>query len=55
MDRDVLDDLVQKTDEFVPTEGRWRIYYLGFARGGWTQEAKTFAATYGKAKIQGKN
>jgi AAA+ ATPase superfamily predicted ATPase len=55
MDRDVLDDLVKKTEEFVPTDGRWRIYYLGFARGGWTQEAKTFAATYGKARIQGEN
>ena len=53
MDREVLEGLVQKTEEFVPTEGRWRIYYLGFARGGWTQEAKSFAATYGKTKIQG--
>ena len=55
MDRNVIDDLIKKTEEFVSTEGRWRIYYLGFARGGWTQEAKTFAATYGKTSIQGEN
>jgi AAA+ ATPase superfamily predicted ATPase len=55
MDREILEELTRKTEEFVPSEGQWKIYYLGFARGVWTQEAKTFAATYGKTKIQGKN
>jgi hypothetical protein len=50
MDRDVLESLVQKTEEFVASEGHWRIYYLGFARGGWTHEAKSFAETFGKSK-----
>jgi len=53
MDREVLEGLVQKTEEFVSSEGLWRIYYLGFARGGWTQEAKSFAETFGKSKVQG--
>lgn len=55
MDREVLEDLVKKTDEIVPGEGRWRVYYLGFARGGWTREAKAFAADYEKLKAQGGN
>lgn len=55
MGRDAGDDLVQKTEEFVPAEGCWEIYYLGFARGGWTQEAKTFAATSAKTRIRGEN
>jgi hypothetical protein len=55
MDRDVLEGLVQKTEEFVPAEGNWRIYYLGFARGGWTQGAKSFAGTFGKSKVQGEH
>ena len=55
MDRDVLEDLVQKTAEFVPLEGRWRVYYLGFARGGWSNEAQAHAKTFGKAKVQGEN
>ena len=55
MGRDVLDDLVKKTEEFVSPEGRWRIYYLGFARGGWTQEAQNFADTVGKTVVQGEN
>ena len=53
MDREVLEGLVQKTGEFVASEGHWRIYYLGFARGGWTQEAKSFAGALGKSKVQG--
>ena len=55
MDREVLEGLVQKTEEFVPAEGHWWIYYFGFARGGWTQEAKSFAETFGKSKVQGEN
>lgn len=55
IDRNVMEDLVQKTAEFVPSEGRWRVYYLGFARGGWLNEAQSFAKTFGKAKEQGEN
>ena len=55
MDRSVLEDLIQKTAEFVPSEGRWRVYYLGFARGGWLSEAQGFAKTFSNAKFQGEN
>ena len=51
-DRDVLEGLVQKTEEFVSLEGHWRIYYLGFARGSWTQESRLFAETFGETKAQ---
>ena len=53
MDRSVLEDLVPKTAEFVPSEGHWRVFYLGFARGGWVGEAQTFAKTIGK--VSGEN
>lgn len=55
MDRSVLEELIQKTAEFVPSESRWRVYYLGFARGGWLSEAKGLAKTFGDAKVQGEN
>ena len=48
MDRSVLEDLVQKTAEFVPSEGHWRVFYLGFARCRWLGEAQTFAKTLKK-------
>jgi AAA+ ATPase superfamily predicted ATPase len=55
MDRDVLETLVQKTAEFVPAEGRWRVHYLGFARGGWSREAQAYANAFGKGKAQDEN
>ena len=32
--RDILAALLQKTAEFVPAQGDWRVHYLGFARSG---------------------
>jgi AAA+ ATPase superfamily predicted ATPase len=55
IDRNVLEDLVHKTAEFVPSEGKWRVYYLGFARGGWLSEAQSYAKTFEKVKLQGEN
>jgi AAA+ ATPase superfamily predicted ATPase len=37
--RAVLVDLMAKSPAFVPKEGVWRVYFLGFARGGWTEAA----------------
>ncbi len=42
-ERKVLTDLIAKTAEIVPRQGRWQVYYLGFARGGWTPAATDFA------------
>lgn len=53
--RDVLDDLTGKTAEFVPSEGRWRVYYLGFARGGWKPEAKKLADSFPADAVRGEN
>lgn len=55
MDRDVIETLMQKTGQFVPSEGRWRVYYLGFARGGWLGEAQSLAHAFGRAKVRGEN
>ena len=55
MEQNVLESLVQKTAEFVPSEGHWRIYYLGFARGGWQREAQSFAKMFCKAKVKSEN
>lgn len=41
--RDVLLGLIGKTDEFIPKEGDWRVFYLLFARAGWSDSAQQFA------------
>jgi AAA+ ATPase superfamily predicted ATPase len=43
MGRSVLRELVDKTAEIIPSEGKWTVYYLGFARSGWTTEAQQYA------------
>lgn len=43
MGRSVLRELVEKTAEIVPPDGKWTVYYLGFARSGWTPEAQQYA------------
>lgn len=48
IDRDVMEDLVKKSGEVVPTEGKWMVYYLGFARMGWMDEARQFAAQFNR-------
>ncbi len=52
---EVLKGLVEKTENVVPKDGQWKIYYLGFARQGWTDEAQRFAGTIAKSNIHGKN
>jgi len=51
----VLMDLTNKTEKVVPKEGNWRVYYLGFARSGWTQEAQAFSRRISKGKVKGEN
>jgi uncharacterized protein len=55
MGREVLENLVEKTGEFIPSEGSWRVYYLGFARSGWLAEAQSFAKLSGEDIPQGEN
>ena len=55
MSSDVLQDLVQKTAEIIPAEGNWRVYYLGFARGGWQEAALQFAQTFASQPASGEN
>jgi hypothetical protein len=40
---DVLESLVSKTEAVVPKQGRWKVWYVGFARGGFTPAASGLA------------
>ena len=55
MGRSVIRKLVDKTSEAVPERGKWQIYYLGFARGGWTDAAHSFAQEVSHVNEKGKN
>jgi hypothetical protein len=41
--RSVLTGLVDKTAEVTPGQGQWQVYFLGFARAGWTVASQALA------------
>jgi hypothetical protein len=53
--RSVLTELIEKTAEVVPGQGQWQIYYLGFARAGWTPASYAFAQEVTSVPLSGKN
>lgn len=53
--REVLEGLVEKTDKIVPKEGKWTVYYLGFARMGWTEDAQQYAHWLASNSVKGEN
>lgn len=55
MTADVLSNLVAKTADVVPTQGIWRVFYLGFARGGWVEEAQAYARQVNQSGEKGVN
>jgi len=55
IDMDVLQKLIEKTDKVIPRDGQWKVYYLGFARRGWTADAQKFAKSMKSAKTSGIN
>jgi AAA+ ATPase superfamily predicted ATPase len=55
MRRSVLQELMDRTAEIMPSEGQWTVYYLGFARSGWTPEAQQYANELAGKGLKGKN
>lgn len=53
--RSVLTGLVDKTAGIVPGQGQWQVYYLGFARAGWTAASHAFAQEVANTPPAGKN
>lgn len=43
VDASVIQELASATTALVPKQGKWKVYYLIFAAGGWTQDAAALA------------
>ena len=55
IDWEVLSGLVEKTSKVLPSTGYWSVYYLGFARLGWTEAAIEYASRMKTGSLQGDN
>jgi uncharacterized protein len=52
----VLYKLVEeKAHKIVPTEGNWRVSFLGFSRSGWTEAALQYQRDFHKQRNRGEN
>ena len=55
-ERKVMVDLVEeKAAKIVPARGKWKIYFLGFSRSGWTSGALAYQQEINKQPAQGEN
>jgi len=53
MDLDILKKLIEKTEKVLPAEGKWKVFYVGFARNGWTSSAIQFARAVKNTETRG--
>lgn len=55
-DRAVMAELVEKKAALiVPAKGRWKVYFLGFSRSGWTSGARAYQEELNQHPISGEN
>ncbi len=56
VERKVLTQLVEeKTAKIIPAEGKWRVYFLGFSRSGWTNGAQAYQKEINQHPVAGTN
>ncbi len=56
VDRNVIAGLVEeKTARIVPDESKWHIFFLGFARSGWTSGALAYQEAINRQQVSGAN
>ena len=45
----------EKATRIIPEQGRWKVYFLGFSRSGWTSGAKAYQEEINRQPVQGEN
>jgi uncharacterized protein len=55
IERPVLSNLIEKAQQIVPTQGKWRVYFLGFSRSSWTSGAYAYQNEVENNPISGNN
>lgn len=55
-DRKVMKELVEeKAGRVVPSQGKWKVHFLGFSRSGWTAGAQTYQEEIDRQPVRGEN
>jgi len=54
--RKVMAELVEeKATKIIPARGKWKVYFLGFSRSGWTSGALAYQQEINRQPVQGEN
>jgi len=55
-ERKVMAELVEeKTARIIPAQGKWKLYFLGFSRNGWTSSALAYQQEIAQRPVRGEN
>lgn len=55
-DRKVMVELVEeKAAQIIPPQGKWKVYFLGFSRSGWTSGAQAYQEEVSRQPVRGEN
>ena len=55
-DRKVMAELVEaRAAKIIPARGKWKVYFLGFSRSGWTSGALAYQQEINRQPVQGEN
>ena len=56
IERKVIADLIEeRAARIIPARGKWRVYFLGFSRSGWTSGALAYKQEINQHPVQGEN
>ena len=56
IERKVIADLIEeRAARIIPARGKWRVYFLGFSRSGWTSGALAYQHKINQHPVQGEN
>ena len=56
IERKVIAELIEeRAARIIPERGKWRVYFLGFSRSGWTSGALAYQQEVYRQPIQGEN
>ena len=56
VERKVMAELVdEKASKIIPAQSRWRVYFLGFSRSGWTTGALAYQDEINRRPVSGTN
>lgn len=46
---------MRQAAKIIPKQGKWKVHFLGFSRGGWTSGAQAYQDEISRQPVRGEN